>query len=60
MLRTLITAKELASILKISPRTVYNLVWKKKITSVKVAGSLRFSLTDIEQWLNTQKREAVK
>lgn len=60
MLRTLITAKELASILKISPRTVYNLVWKKKITSVKVAGSLRFSLTDIEQWLNTQKREAIK
>jgi len=60
MLRTLLTAKELASILKISPRTVYNLVWKKKITSVKVAGSLRFSLPDIEQWLNTQKREAIK
>ena len=60
MLRTLLTARELASILKISPRTVYNLVWKKKITSVKVAGSLRFSLTDIEQWLNAQKREAVK
>ena len=60
MLRTLITARELASILKISPRTVYNLVWKKKITSLKVAGSLRFSLPDIEQWLSKQKREAVK
>ncbi len=41
----LLTAKELAAILKVSVQTVYRLAREKKIKSVKVGGSIRFSHT---------------
>ncbi|MGZ3790667.1 MAG: helix-turn-helix domain-containing protein [Bacteriovorax sp.] len=49
----LLTVKQLAEYLKISPKTIYNKVSLEKIPFVKAGGSLRFVLADIEKWLKS-------
>lgn len=46
----LLTVNELASYLKIAPKTLYNLAAAGKIPHVKVGGSLRFVPERIEAW----------
>ena len=53
-----ITVKELASILKLNRRSIYNLISKKKIPYVKANGAVRFSVHDIENWLTPNKNKA--
>lgn len=48
----LLTVQELSKALKISPKTIYNLVSLKKIPYVKAGGSLRFNRQDIQEWLS--------
>lgn len=52
----LLTIQELAIFLQISPKTIYNLVSKDSIPYVRAGGSLRFILSDIENWLITSSQ----
>ncbi len=51
----LITVKQLAQFLNISPKTIYNLVSLKKIPYVKAGGALRFNWSEINSWLKPAK-----
>jgi len=53
----LLTIKELAQYLKVSPKTLYK--WSKsgKIPSLKINGVVRFSVTDIHDFLSSHKVE---
>lgn len=43
------TIKELAEAIKISTRSIYNLVYKGRIPHYKIGGSLRFSEKEIKR-----------
>ena len=47
----LLTVDELADHLKISKKTIYNLVSQRRIPYLKACGALRFSKAEIEQWI---------
>jgi len=47
----LLTVKQLAECLKISPKTIYNMVSLGRIPFIKVGGALRFIWGDIEKWI---------
>ncbi len=47
----LLTAGELAAYLRLSRKTIYNLVSQGRIPFLKAAGALRFSLEQINLWL---------
>ena len=47
----LLTAKELASILAISPKTVYSYVERNMIPYYKIEANVRFRARDIAEWL---------
>ncbi len=48
---SLITVKEVADYLKLKEQTVYLLARQNKIPSLKVGGSLRFKMSQIDAWL---------
>ena len=50
-----VTVNGIAEMLKISPKTVYDWVYRKIIPFIKINGALRFSLVEIEKWLSLQK-----
>jgi excisionase family DNA binding protein len=54
-----VTVKELASILKLNRRSIYNLIFLKKIPYVKANGAVRFSVHDIENWLAPNRNKEV-
>lgn len=45
-----LTLKEVAEMLRVKPRTVYDWVSKRKIPFERKGGSLRFRLDAVEQW----------
>lgn len=47
-----VTVNDIAVILKISPKTVYDWVYRKIIPFKKINGALRFSMVEIERWLS--------
>ncbi|MGD0663134.1 MAG: helix-turn-helix domain-containing protein [Syntrophorhabdales bacterium] len=47
----LLTAAEVAEILRFAVGSVYQLVHRKKIPYVKICGALRFRKSDIEAWI---------
>lgn len=47
----LLTAKELASLLAISPKTLYNYVSRNLIPHYKIEANVRFRGRDIAEWL---------
>ena len=47
----LLTVKELASILAISPKTVYGYVERNAIPHFKIHANVRFRARDVAQWL---------
>lgn len=49
---TLLTVKEIAELLRISERKVYELVSNNEIPHVKVGGSIRFNSEVINKWLS--------
>ena len=49
----LLTAKELAALLGISPKTIYNYVARNIIPHYKIAASVRFRARDIAEWLRS-------
>ena len=48
----LLTVKEIAELLRISERKVYELVSNNEIPHVKVGGSIRFNSEVINKWLS--------
>ncbi len=54
----ILTVKEVASLLKIKPCTVYAWAEQRLIPSYKFNGALRFSEEDIKAWLNSCKLPA--
>ncbi len=53
----ILTLKELAEYLKLTEKTAYRLAAEGKLPGFKVGGSWRFKLTDIEAWIERQKRK---
>jgi len=47
----LLTARELASILAISPKTVYGYVERNAIPHLKIHANVRFRARDVAEWL---------
>jgi len=54
------TPDELAEYLAISKATVYRLVNKRELPCSKIGGMLRFSIKDIERYLETKRIEPIK
>ncbi len=51
MMNRLLTVEEVAKLLRLSPRGVYNLVEARKIPFIKVSNRVRFKVEHIEEWL---------
>jgi excisionase family DNA binding protein len=47
----LLTARELASILAISPKTIYSYVERNMIPHYKIEANVRFRARDVVEWL---------
>jgi len=58
--KKLITPEDLMKLLNISKSSVYRLVDKRSIPFYKIGGNLRFSIDDIEGYLNTVKIEPIE
>ena len=54
----ILTLKEAAGYLKVTERTIYKLATAKKIPALKVGGTWRFSLADIDDWIRRQTSES--
>jgi excisionase family DNA binding protein len=50
----LLTVDELADFLQFKKQSIYNLVHNRKIPVVRVGNKLRFKISDIEKYLNTE------
>ena len=51
----LINTQTLANLLDVSPRTIYDWVYKKRIPYHKLGSLLRFSCEEIERWLKSNR-----
>ena len=49
----LLTTKELAALLAVSPKTIYSYVTRNIIPHYKIASSVRFRARDIAEWLRS-------
>ncbi len=49
--QSLLTARELAQMLAISPKTIYNYVSRNMIPHFKIEANVRFRGRDIAEWL---------
>jgi excisionase family DNA binding protein len=49
----LLTAKELAALLAVSPKTIYGYVARNLIPHYRIAASVRFRGRDIAEWLRS-------
>lgn len=56
---TALTAQDVANILKISKNTVYELIKRGELSSYKVGRKVRFTLSDIENYINHSKSPAI-
>ena len=52
--------KDVAEYLKVTERTIYRLAAAKKIPAFKVGGSWRFSLLEIDKWIQQQSVDALR
>jgi excisionase family DNA binding protein len=51
-----LTLQEVAALLKIAERTAYMMVQRGDLPGFKVGGQWRFKRTDIDAWMEAQKR----
>lgn len=54
----LLTPEELAEYLGISVHTIYQMTSKRRIPYIKVGRLIRFSESEIQQWLDINKLES--
>ena len=55
----MLTVQEVASLLRISRFSVYNLVKRGDLSAMKVLNKLRFNLKSVEQYLDKQRINAL-
>ena len=53
----IMTLKEVAEYLKLAEKTTYRLAAEGKLPGFKVGGSWRFKQSDIEKWIEENKKE---
>ena len=56
----LLTVEEVATLLRLSPRGVYNLVEARKIPFIRVSNRIRFKVEQVEEWLAEKTVDEVK
>ncbi|MBI2071323.1 MAG: helix-turn-helix domain-containing protein [Elusimicrobia bacterium] len=54
--KRLLTPKETAQYLAVSQKTVYKWVFFRKIPCVKLGKALRFDKTEIDRWVDGQRK----
>lgn len=54
-MENLLTIEELGKYLKLSVRTLYPMAKEGKIPGVKVGGSWRFRLSEVNKWIDDNK-----
>jgi excisionase family DNA binding protein len=52
----ILTIKEVSAYLKITEKTAYRLAGEGKIPGFKVGGGWRFRKSEIDAWIETQRR----
>jgi excisionase family DNA binding protein len=52
----ILTLQELSAYLKIAEKTLYGYAQKGKIPGIKIGSAWRFRRTDIDQWLEEQRK----
>jgi excisionase family DNA binding protein len=52
----ILTLQELAELLKLSERTIYNYAQRGVIPGIKIGAAWRFRKGDVDQWLEEQRR----
>lgn len=52
------TVRDVAGYLNVDEKTVYRLVQRSKLPGFKVAGAWRFMKSDLDQWIDNQKKAA--
>lgn len=55
----LITAKELAEMLHVKTRSIYQMVYRSQLPHIKFGGTLRFDPEEIQAFINKGHREAL-
>ncbi len=58
--RELLNVKQVQDILRLSERSVFRLIQKKKLKGFKVGREWRFELADIDEYIKRQRKEAEK
>ncbi len=54
------TVRDVAGLLSVDEKTIYRLAQQGKLPGFKVAGTWRFQLQDIQQWIDAQKSIAAR
>lgn len=54
-MKNILTVKELAGMLKVKEKTLYQWAKSKQIPCLKLNGALRFDLDDIQEWIASCK-----
>jgi len=54
------TVRDVAGFLAVDEKTIYRLAQQGKLPGFKVAGTWRFQLKDIQDWIDKQKISAKK
>ena len=52
------TVREVAAYLSVAEKTIYRLAQRGALPGFKVAGAWRFQRTDLDRWIDRQKRAA--
>jgi len=52
----ILTIKEVSEYLKLAEKTTYRLAAESKIPAFKVGGSWRFRKSEIDNWIESQKK----
>jgi excisionase family DNA binding protein len=55
--KRLLTVKELAELLNVRPKTVYQWANLSQIPAIKLNGTLRFDVADIISWIEACKKQ---
>lgn len=50
------TVRDVASYLNVDEKTVYRLAKRGELPGFKVAGAWRFKLSDLDSWIDQQKK----
>ena len=54
------TVHDVAGFLSVDEKTIYRLAQQGKLPGFKVAGTWRFQLRDIQEWIDEQKNRVLK